>query len=96
MNIKISRRAICHWKEREREREKEREREAMGLQMAGKRVRAQILVSAAHSGESKLFRYKNVWEVIHSLFLATIVNAFFIDIKTNLGLNIWTVLRQLV
>ena len=51
----------------------------MGLQsqMAGKRVRAQILVSAAHSGESKLFRYKNVWEVIHSLFLATIGNAFF-------------------
>ena len=66
-------------REREREREKEREREGMGLQsqMAGKRVRAQILVSAAHSGESKLFRYKNVWEVIHSLFLATIGNAFF-------------------
>ena len=49
-------------------------------------MRAQILVSAAHSSESKLFRYKNVWEVLQILFLATMVNAFLLDMKiTNLG-----------
>ena len=51
-----------------------------------KRFRAQISVSAAHSSESKSFRYKNVWKVAKILFLVTIVNAILHDIKiTNLG-----------
>ena len=44
----------------------------------------ELAISAANNGESKLFRFKNVWEVLQILFLATIVNAFLLDIKTNL------------
>ena len=52
-------------------------------------------VSAAHSSESELFGYKNVWEVAQILFLATIIAAiigitfsFLLDIRiTNLSLK---------
>ena len=46
-------------------------------QMAGREWEHKFPVSAAHSSESKLFGYKNVWEVAQILFLATIVNAIF-------------------
>ena len=65
----------------------------------GNLLHFKLLQSSVNSSESKLFGYKNVWEVAQILFLATIVNAiigitfsFLLDIFVELGGGVGDVL----